>query len=212
MSTAAACRSIIATGAALVLPAGGVLVALGTPSAGASPSWSAANPPLPANALAGQGVSLLSSSCPADGWCVAVGDYPAVSSNAVNGVEFDAGLIESESGGTWSAMAAPLPADASTTNPEALLESVSCPAVGSCVAVGRYLDSGGATQGLVEQLSEGSWSPSTSPLPAGASSSGTSAYAQLTSVSCIDTCTAVGVYSASGDGQQAYVATGSDGA
>ena len=61
-------------------------------------------------------------------------------------------------------------------DPQALLESVSCVAVGTCVAVGRYLDSSGATQGLVEQLSNGAWSPSTALLPAGAATGGTTTY------------------------------------
>ena len=159
--------------------------------AGASVSWSAANPTLPSNAVAGQGVTLTSTSCPADGWCVAVGDYPAT--NGI--VTYEAAVILTESGNAWTATQAPLPAAAAPAS-QSLLASVQCPSVGTCVAVGQYLDTSGATQALTEQLSGGTWTPGTLPLPSGASTSGTSAYAQLTGVSCPSAswCVASGVY------------------
>ena len=54
---------------------------------------------MPANAVAGQGVTFASTSCPADGWCIAVGDYLALTGSTY----YEPGLIVSESGGTWSA-------------------------------------------------------------------------------------------------------------
>ena len=81
------------------------------------------------------------------------------------------------------------------------------------MAVGRYLDSSGATQGLIEQLSNGAWAPSEVTLPAGSLTSGSSAYAELTSVSCpsAGSCTAVGLYTPSTGGEQALVDTLSGG-
>ncbi len=85
-------------------------------------------------------MTLLSSSCPVDGWCIAVGDYAAMTGTT----SYSAALILSESGGTWNAAEAPLPAGAAL-DPEGQLTAVSCPALGSCTAVGRYLDASGAT-------------------------------------------------------------------
>jgi len=195
-------RPSLVAALAAILGVSALLVVGTAPIANASISWSAVNPPLPANAVTGQGVTIDSSSCPVDGWCIAVGDYPAVT----GGVYYSAGLILSESGGTWSAMEAPLPTGASA-DPQGLLASVTCPTLGSCVAVGRYLDASGATQALVEQLANGVWTPSASPLPADALTYGTSAYAQLTALACpvAGSCAAVGVYTQSGGGEQAFV-------
>ena len=139
----------------------------------------------------GPGLTYASTSCPADGWCVAVGDYLALTGTTY----YEPALIAAESGNTWSAVEAPLPSNAAA-DPQALLQSVSCPSTGTCVAVGRYLDTSGATQGLVDQLSNGAWTPSEVALPAGAVTTGSSAYAQLASVSCTaaGSCTAVGLY------------------
>jgi hypothetical protein len=97
--------------------------------------------------------------------CVATGGY-----TSENG-HFQA-LAEILSGGTWTAVQVPLPADAvpstATSSVTAGLNGVTCLAVGSCVAVGQYMDhSGGAV--FVDTLSGGTWTPATVPLPAGAS-------------------------------------------
>jgi hypothetical protein len=190
---------------AALLAMSAVLLVVSPRPAGAGISWSAANPPMPADAVAGQGLTLASTSCPADGWCIAVGNYLALAGTTY----YQAGLIVSESGGTWNATEAPLPGDASASDPQAFLEGVSCTAVGSCVAVGRYLDASGATQGLVEQLSSGVWVPSGVALPGDAVATGTNAYAQLSAVDCpaAGSCTAVGLYSPSAGGEQALIDT-----
>ena len=143
--------------------------------AGAAISWSAVTPPLPSNAVAGGGLTISATSCPTDGWCIAVGNYPAEHGKTY----FTAGLIVAEFGSNWTASAAPLPPNASGTDPQAFVQSVACPWVGSCIAVGRYLDSSGATQGLIEQLANGYWIPSEAPLPPDANTSGPTAYAQF---------------------------------
>jgi hypothetical protein len=189
---------------AALLGVSALLVVTNAGTATAGISWSAVNPPLPANAVAGQGLTLSSTSCPVDGWCIAVGDYLALTGSTY----YEPGLIVAESGGTWSATEAPLPSNAAV-DPQAELSSVTCSALGSCVAVGQYVDATGATQGLVEQLATGVWTPSEVALPATANASGSAAFAQLSAVSCPISggCTAVGLYSPGSGGEQALVDT-----
>jgi len=198
---------MVALAALLGLSALLVVVSPGEASAGVS--WSAVNPALPADAVtgagAGAGLTLPSSACPADGWCIAVGDYLGQAS----GTYYSAGLIDSESGGTWTATEAPLPANALAGDPQAFLEAVACASVGSCVAVGRYLDTTGATQGLVLQLSNGVWTPSEVTLPGDGDATGSGAYAQLSEVTCPTSgwCTALGLYTQTSGTEQALVDT-----
>jgi hypothetical protein len=145
----------------------------GAPGPGGSFSVAAAVTPPGAEASYLSGVS-----CPAVGSCVAVG------------YEVDAGgvpqaLAETESGGSWSLSALPLPSAAGS-----YLSGVSCPAVGSCMAVGYDVGAGGAVQALVESYASGAWSVAPTPLPTGAKRS------YLAGVSCPSpaTCVAVGYY------------------
>ncbi len=190
---------------ATLLGLSALLVVVSPGAADAGVSWTAVNPALPSDAVAGGGVTLASSSCPADGWCIAVGNYPGKSGST----SYSAGLIDSESGGTWTATKSPLPSNALSSDPQANLEAVACVSVGSCVAVGRYLDSSGATQGLVLQLSNGVWTPSELTLPADGDATGSSAYAQLSAVACPTSgwCTALGLYTQSSGSEQALIAT-----
>lgn len=120
-------------------------------------TWAPVDVPLPADAIPGQFGSFDGLSCPAAGTCVAVTDYVDASGN-------EQGLIETLSGGSWTATEAPLPADAGP-DPLAALGAVSCPSAGSCVAVGSYIDTAGAEQGLVDTLSDGTWTATEAPLP-----------------------------------------------
>jgi hypothetical protein len=133
-------------------------------------------------------VQLTGVSCSENGTCVAIGSY------------FDEnfeeqGLIETLSAGTWTPMTAPLgglsdPAAANAVPP--YLSAVSCPSNGICTAVGQYTDTSGLSQGLIETLADGTWTPTTAPIgglidPASAS---------LDTVSCAPggTCAATGLY------------------
>jgi hypothetical protein len=61
------------------------------------------------------------------------------------------GLLETLSGGTWTAVKAPLPGGAAQgTKQIGYLTLVACPAPGSCLTVGSYTAGGGGTQGLIE--------------------------------------------------------------
>jgi hypothetical protein len=120
-------------------------------------TWSPVEVPLPANATADQSSPVSSVACTAVGSCVAVAGYTDLSGN-------QQGLIEMLANGAWTGTEAPLPPDAGA-DPEAALGGVSCPSAGSCVAVGGYTDTAGTEQGLVDTLSDGTWTATQAPLP-----------------------------------------------
>jgi len=62
-------------------------------------------------------------------------------------------LIETLSGGTWTAAKAPLPAGAVSGSGQAnaaYLEMAACPAAGHCLIVGSYPATDGTVEGLIE--------------------------------------------------------------
>jgi hypothetical protein len=151
----------------------------------ANGTWTAAKGPLPAggvpSGIFGTGVRAVA--CPAPGTCTAVGSYTDASGNL-------RGLIETLSGGTWTAAKAPAPAKAAS-NPEVSLGAMACPAAGSCTAVGSYRDASGNSRPLIETLSGATWAATKAPVPANAVSG-----AGLGGVACpaVGSCTAVGEY------------------
>jgi hypothetical protein len=131
-------------------------------------------------------------SCSSATRCTAVGSY-----EDDNG--YDYGLVDTLSGGTWTAMAAPLPGNAGTDGDgygDAFLNAVSCPSATSCAAVGSYEDNGDYMMALVDTLAGSAWSGGEAPLPAGAGGDGSDGYATLYAVSCptAGTCAAGGRY------------------
>ena len=115
----------------------------------------------------------------------AVGDYVSTS-----GVEH--GLLEVLSGGSWSSVEAPLPSNGDDTH-DASLATVSCASTSWCVAVGRYSDMSGGTEGLVETYSGGHWTASQAPVP----TDGVSRddwFVKTVSCPGVNDCTAVGGY------------------
>ncbi len=129
-------------------------------------------------------INLLGVSCAAPGWCVAVGNY-------VDGSGSFRALAEVLSGGSWSAQTLPQPSGTA-----AGVTSVSCPTIGSCVAVGHYTDSTGSERLLADTLSSGRWTAATPPVPPGS----TVAYLQAVSCPVVGWCTAVGNFSSNGSG------------
>jgi hypothetical protein len=123
-------------------------------------SWTAAKAPLPANAAATPDVQLRGVACPSTTSCIAVGDYIDSSGNLQ-------GLLVTGSGTSWTAIKAPLPADAAA-NQAAILYSVACPSTTSCVATGVYYDSSNHWQGLLVTGFGTSWTATQAPLPADA--------------------------------------------
>jgi hypothetical protein len=142
-----------------------------------SPDAPATNPQVAANAL----------SCASAVACVGGGYYQTTASN-------DVPLLETYANGVWSALEAPVPANAAPATSSEIY-SVSCPTDASCVAVGGYTNNSGHTDGLIDTLSGGHWSTMEAPVPndaLGEASGGT----YLKSVDCTSasTCVAIGSY------------------
>jgi hypothetical protein len=134
--------------------------------------WTAAQAPLPADAVtAGQSAAVGSVSCPSATSCFAGGNYRQTPGD-------NEGMLLTLSGGTWSAVTAPLPANASA-NPDVTVGGMSCPSATWCTAVGQYADNAGDTLGLILRLAHGAWTAAAAPVPAGSVAQGT-----LEAVSC----------------------------
>lgn len=126
--------------------------------------------------------------CPTSVNCVAVGPY-------TSGSGFELG-IETLSGGTWTATTAPT----STLSPPAQgvlgNTALGCAAAGACAFAGSYGTSSGATEGLIETLSSGTWAANTVPLTGLHEQPAAQPDVQFNGMSCgaTGTCTAVGNY------------------
>jgi len=134
------------------------------------------------------GDSLSSIACPSTTFCVAIGSYQVLPPNN-NGPQV---FVDTLSDNHWAASELPLPGDAD--GPEAALEAVSCPIIGSCVALGFYTLAPNNEQGLIETLADGAWSAAEAPLPSDAALSPQSV--GFSSLSCAGdgTCAAIGTY------------------
>ncbi len=161
--------------------------------------WSAGEAPMPAGVSASAfAPDFFDLSCPDAGDCAAVGFF---------GTESDQeGLLESETGGSWSASAVDLSnLSPATGNPQVMVSAVSCPAAGSCTAVGTYENTAGAYAGFAVSESGGRWQATALTLPSDASTTadGLGDPIQndlfLNGVSCSSAgnCTVVGSYDAS---------------
>jgi hypothetical protein len=154
------------------------------------------------------GVYMDALSCPSVGSCVATGYYTDPSGN-------QQGLFESLSSGTWTSTTVPMSGLSPTagTDPGVYLDAMSCPATGSCVAVGNYTDSSGNQQGLIESLSSGTWTSATAPISGLSPTAGTDPQMYLEHTSCPTTgsCVAVGHYTDSSGNQQGLIETLSSG-
>jgi hypothetical protein len=160
-------------------------------------TWTATEPPAPAGAAIGFDAGLYGVSCPTSDACVAVGGY---------GDQHGIGqaMTETLTNGTWTPAEAPLPGPPLGPQDMAALLSVSCPAPGSCVAVGYYGQEGDFSA-LIETLSSGIWTPATAPLPPGQPDLG----AELEGISCPapSTCVAVGAYNGQDHAEHGLIET-----
>jgi hypothetical protein len=172
-------------------------------------TWTPAAVPLPADAAAdGQLAGLFGISCRAPGKCVAVGHYISRGGQARY-------LAETLSGGTWTAVAPPLPDDAAATQDwkpklATALDAVACPASGFCVAPAAYIAGSGAVDGAFDTLSGGTWTAAEAPLPAGAATSKQNAYFNWVICPAPGNCVAVGAYLAGNGSSQPLIETGTD--
>lgn len=170
----------------LGVPTGGVAL-IDVESSGA---WTYVRPPLPSGASTTSPNNLLDAvSCASASRCVAVGYYV----NAVGSSTAQQALIEVDSAGTWSAVAAPLPAGASTA-PRNAFDSVSCSSVGNCVAVGTYEDAAGNQDALLDVETSGAWSTEKAPLPGDADTSNQDNTLDAVTCTTASDCVAVGSY------------------
>ena len=155
----------------------------------AEPRWHVAQiASLPHGALGIPQGYLPALSCPLAGYCTAGGAYNDASGNAQ-------GLVLSESAGLWKTPTKLLAPLGALINPSLTVESISCGAVGSCVAVGNYLDTSNGAQSFLASEVHGLWSRSREVLlPANAATTGQKS--QLRSISCTSArdCSAVGSY------------------
>jgi hypothetical protein len=199
-----ASRLLVASGLVLAMGTTVAVIGVGPASATATyPLWTATTAPVGLSSVK-PSPDFNGLSCPATGSCVAVGQYQ----NDGGQIE---GLIDTQSGGTWTAMAAPtgglVPGPSTSANSTvATLNGVSCVAVGKCVAVGRYFEDDSNPQselGLIEVLAGGTWTPLAAPTAGLSPAPGTApAVAALDSVSCASaaSCVATGTYTdGSGD-------------
>jgi hypothetical protein len=166
-------------------------------------AWTATQAPLPPNAQTpASGVysdaGLNGISCSSSSSCVADGTYVDTTGNSQ-------GMLLTLAGGSWTAVQAPLPADASTTNPGASLNGISCASASSCIAVGTYNDSTNKAHALLLTLNGGSWTAAAAPIPANSPDN----QGDLFGISCSSpsACTAVGNYSDSAGHSQGALLT-----
>jgi hypothetical protein len=165
----------------------------------ANGTWTAAKAPLPKNAAAKPAAELLGVSC-ASGTCVAVGDFQAGSGRTKKEA-----LIETlPNGNATSATAQSL-----LPGNESGLDAVYCVSASSCLALGGY-GSDSLQSGLAATLTDGTWSTTSVPLPANATTSAQNQDVMLWDVACPTTanCEAVGNYTADTGATVPLAATG----
>jgi hypothetical protein len=162
-------------------------------------SWTAATAPAPAPA---NDVVLQALSCPAAGSCAAAGYYRDTSGGT-------RGLVETLSGGTWTAITVPVSGLNPAAAAQVVLRQVSCPGAGSCVATGDYVDSSGHRQGLIATLADGTWTAITVPTAGLSPAPASNPLLFLNSLSCAaaGSCVAVGYYQDSSGREDGLIAT-----
>lgn len=160
-----------------------VMVLAGTAVASADASWSAALVDAPvSNALMTDEPSV--PSCWAEQECVFVGSliHPG-------DVTPFAAYIATQAADSVTAIEAPVPADASASDPYVQLLSVSCTSAAACVASGDYRVAAGSIHGLIETWDGTTWTAAAAPIR------GAYGQASLSAVACSTTmCVITGSY------------------
>jgi hypothetical protein len=170
-------------------------------------SWTATEVPLPPNLPGNQtSLSLVSVACPAIGSCVALGQF---SPSASLGPQM---FTETQTDGSWTAASPVLPAN-STGYEVQEWEGVTCPAIGSCEAVGSLWKGIGCSVvcglsiALVDTLAGSTWTAADTPMPANASSQYPNASYQAVTCPAASSCLAVGQYLDNNNDYQGFVET-----
>ena len=125
----------------------GTWTATTAPTAGLSPA--------PGIGVGGS-VHLTSLFCSGVGACVAAGLYDASGHGH--------GLAETLSGRSWSAATMPTAGLTPIAQSVNSVTGVSCPAAGSCAAIGTYQDVSGIEHGMLGTLAGGTWTAKTAPI------------------------------------------------
>jgi len=179
----------------VVLLSVAVLVLAGCGSAGQgsggvrTPGVTAVEAPLSPIAKGRYNLGLTDVACAAPGNCAATG---YLDTNTVS-----RGLLFVEKDGRWSVSEPPLPGTLRHGNKSETVSSVSCPAVGHCVAVGSAA-SGPQLEPLVFTQRTRGWQETVPALPVGAKGG----ILDLVSCPSIGNCTAAGTYLDSGGNDQ----------
>src|SRR5215469_17010420 len=190
--------AVAGLGSVLLASAGPAMA--GVPSAGAGGWDKAIEVPGTAALNTGGAAAILSVSCAAAGGCAAGGQYRALHHH------FPA-FVVTEARGRWR-KAIEVPGTAAVnTGGDAAIESVSCPAAGSCAAGGFYIDGSGNEQAFVVTEANGRWRKAIE-VP-GMAALNTGGFADVESVSCAaaGSCAAGGVYLDGSGNEQAFVVT-----
>jgi len=167
-----------------------------------SGTWSALGVPLPAGAGPAALAYLSGVTCTGPAACVAVGDYQDAAGK-------DHALVETLAGTAWTAATAPQPTTSGSGAQQfAYLREISCDGPSYCVAIGTYHLTTGNGAGLIDTLSNGTWTAARAPEPQG-SGSGTNQDTVLESLTCpaVGTCAAGGWYKTTSGGEPAFVLT-----
>jgi hypothetical protein len=184
---------------------GAVLVAGAAAGATSGGTWGRAQEVTGVNAGGSAGIGSIS--CGASGNCGAGGSYDT-NSTACDyvGCHFSA-FVVSETGGKWGRAAKVAGMPTLNRGRSATIDSVSCPAKGTCTAGGSYTDAAKNGQAFVVTQASGKWGtarevPGTAALNRGGS-------ARVSSVSCpaAGTCTVGGFYTDAAKHGQAFVVT-----
>jgi hypothetical protein len=144
----------------------------------------------PATSYNAQTTVLATLTCPDATDCTAGGSYTDSFGNTQ-------ALLLAETGGVWGTgqeVTLPTNAETTATDQTAVIDSVSCPTVGNCVAAGTYTDTAENNDSLLVTETAGVWSGGTQvALPANA---GQAQFSAVDGVSCesVGNCTVIGVY------------------
>ena len=150
-------------------------------------AWTNQSVALPADAaVAEPDLWLYGVSCPSSGSCVAGGVYDTTDGQTA--------AVVTQNGGTWTASAAPLPADSIPADaPGSIINAVHCASAGNCTAVGSYASGPSETTPLLAVQTNGVWSNVVAPTPSDMSANIDNEYYDI-SCSTANNCLALGGY------------------
>lgn len=162
-------------------------------------TWRAVKAPLPPAAGPDPVGGLEWVSCPAAGACTSVGAYVDRRGRRVLSLDVLAR-------GKWTSATSPLPADAAG-DPVAYLGYVTCHDAANCLAVGNYVTSLGATEGLFVRKASGVWRAISAPVPTDADPENPEATINEASCPTATFCAATGAYHDSDGNSRASLET-----